>query len=138
MSSSYLMARDEIVTILHADLTMNKPGLSVFWDNTLAVDLDKVSSPFVRIEIDFDDSEQLTINAEPWVRVFGTVYASIFVREGTGTRSTLGLMDYFSQLLSYRMGLRFVSQNPRPGKKEARSGWVSSELLIPFHFDIMP
>lgn len=136
MTSSYVQARDEIVTMLHADLVINKPGLPVFWENTLQVDLNAVADPFVRIEIDFDDAEQLTINDDPWHRVYGTIYFNVFTKTGSGTRNVLVLFDYFSNLAKFRLGTKFSSSAPRPGRKSARQGWVSFEIGVPFHFDV--
>jgi hypothetical protein len=136
VNSSYVQARDEIVTMLHADLVINKPGLPVFWENTLQVDLNVVADPFVRIEIDFDDAEQLTINNDPWHRVHGSIYVTVFTKEGGGTRHALELFDYFSNLAKFRLGTKFSSSTPRPGRKTAKQGWVSFELGVPFHFDV--
>lgn len=133
--TTFVEARDAIVTLIHNALQAQLPDLPVFWENTLTVDLDVVGSPFLRIEIEFDDARQLTINDMPEHRTYGTVFFTVFVKEGTGMRQTLVLFDTLANLVKFKTSNRFVFSTPTPGRRDARDGWVSSELRAPFFFD---
>ena len=135
--STYTQCRDAIVALLHGDIAVDYPTLPVFWENTVAVDLDKVGDKFVRIELEFDDAEQLTVNGSPWHRTYGTVYFTLMVKDGTGTRSVLELYEYFTNLVKFKGATHYQFEVVRPGKRDARDGWRSYELCAPFWFDVM-
>lgn len=133
--TTYAAARDDIVSMVNTALQTLHPTLPVFWENTLKVDLDTVTSPFVRIELDFDDAMQLTVNDDPEHRTYGTLYFTVFCKEGTGTRSTLVLFESFTNIVKFKHTATYVFGVPRPGRKDPRQGWVSQELAAPFWFD---
>lgn len=134
--TTFVEARDSIVSLIHTALQNNHPTLPIFWENTLEVDLNAVGNLFVRIELDFDDAMQMTINDIPEHQTFGTVYFTVFMKEGTGTRESLILMQSFTDVVKYQMTPTFVFTTPRPGKKDGpRDGWISQELVAPFWFD---
>lgn len=133
--TTFVQSRDAIVTLIHTALQAQHPDLPVFWENTLTVDLDTVANPFLRIEIDFDDAHQLTINDMPEHRTYGHVYFTVFAKEGTGSRNALVLFDSLSDLVKFKSDARFVFGVPTPGRRDARDGWVSYELRAPFFFD---
>jgi len=133
--TTFVQSRDAIVTLIHTALQAQHPTLPVFWENTLAVNLDTVGTQFLRIEIDFDDAHQLTINDAPEHRTYGHVYFTVFVKEGAGSRSALVLFDSLSDLVKFQAAQRFVFGVPTPGRRDARDGWMSYELRAPFFFD---
>lgn len=132
--STYVEARDAIVTLLNTRFQVDKPDLTVVWDNVASVDIDSVSTPFVRIEIEFDDAKQLTINDVPEHQVYGAVTFTIMTKEGLGTRAILDLMQYLSDVVRYKNLTKCVFETPRPTSRITKSGWVSFDLRAPFFF----
>ena len=133
--TTFVECRDAIVTLIHTSLQTQHPGLPVFWENTLSIDLDTVGERFIRIEVDFDDAHQLTINGNPEHRTYGTVYFTVFGKEGTGVRETLALFQSLTDVVKFKQDARYVFGVPTPGRRDAQAGWRSYELRAPFWFD---
>ncbi len=133
--TTFVEARDVVVTLIHTALQTDRPTLPVFWANTKVVDLDTVGSLFLRVEVEFTDARQLTINNDPEHRTYGMVYFSVFSKEGTGDRATLDLFEYLTNVVKFQRSANYTFLTPRPGRREARSGWVSAELHAPFQFE---
>lgn len=133
--TKFVEARDSIVEYLSTNLATDRPALPLFWENTVEVDLDTVGSTFVRIEVEFNDAMQLTINGLPEHETSGLVFFTVFAKQGSGTRSVLELFDYLSDLVKFKRATNFQFTVPRPGRREARGGWASYELVVPFSFN---
>lgn len=133
--TTLVQSRDAIVALINTALSADYPTLKVFYENTLSVDLDTVGDRFVRVEVDFDDAAQLTINNNPEHRTYGSLYFTIFVKDGLGVRDTLVLMQYLSDVVKFKQTATYVFGTPRPGKRDARGGWHSYELVCPFWLD---
>lgn len=134
--TTYVQARDALVSAIHGNFTTTYPAINIFYENTVKVDLDKVSSPFVRIEIDFDDAMQSDIDLDPvpGQEVFGTLIVMVLVKEGDGTRTSIALMDYFNTLMAFTGASGVHIGVPRLGRKIAKDAWMSTSILIPFRF----
>jgi hypothetical protein len=135
--TSYVQARDSIVSLIHTNIELNLPTLPVFWENTLSVNLDTVGDRLLRVEIDFDDAKQMTINDAPERRVYGEVVFTLMNKVGLGTRDTLVVIDYIENVVKYVNTTKVVFQTPAMGRKQERQGWVSHEFRAPFFFDSM-
>lgn len=136
--TTLLQARDAIVSFLSADLSANQPDLPVFWENTLEVDMDTVGERFLRIEIDFDGAQQMTINGpDVHHKTWGLVHCTLMVKEGAGIRTTLALLDYLTTLTAYKylLGTAVFLGTPMPGPRRAKDGWRSYDLSVSFEFD---
>ncbi|MBI3144733.1 MAG: hypothetical protein HYZ18_05575 [Pseudogulbenkiania sp.] len=133
--STFEQCRDEIVALINTAIGVSYPTLKVFYENTLSVDLDTVGDRFVRIELEFDDAAQLTINNTPADRTYGTVYFTIFLKEGLGTRPYLELVQFFKDLVAFKTATHYRFEVVRPGKRGAPDGWRSYEVTAPFWFD---
>lgn len=129
--TTYVEARDAIVTFI----TSNFTDIPVFWENTLEVDLDEVDDRFLRVEIDFNAGEQISIEFSPQDRTYGIVVLTVMTKEGLGTRATLAVQDTLKQLLRHQTLSGVVLRTPVPGDKQVKGGWEARELLVPFHFD---
>lgn len=129
--TTLVQCRDDIVAFIHGNI----PGVPVYWENTLAVDLDEVGDRFVRVEIDFDGAKMLTMDGPQIHQTEGVIYFSIFSKEGTGTRSTLALMDTISNLAKYHLTTRVRTFTPTPGRSYLKDGWHMQELRVPFEIN---
>lgn len=134
--TTYVQARDALVNTIHGNFTATYPTTDIFYENTIKADLDKVTSPFVRIEIDFEDALQsdLDLDPVPGQEIFGTVFVTVFVKDGAGTRTTLALIDYFNTLMAFSGASGVHVGVPRQGKKIAKDGWMSTSINLPFRF----
>ena len=133
--TTYVQARDWIVAKASAAFAANHPTLPVFWDNALEIDPDATGSPFVRVTIEFDDARQLTINGVPERRVDGEIVFSIFTKKGSGTRTTLALVDFLETEFKYVTTGPVKTSTPYLAPKDDRGGWVNQDVLVPFFFD---
>ena len=134
--TTYVEARDALVGLINTAWTTGYPGRPVFYENTLSIDLDTVPSGYLRVEIEFQDSIEASLDLI--TRTFGVMYCTLFVKTGTGTREVLGMMDYLTNVA------RFVTTNKvtlghqpqgQSSTKEAKKGWVGYELIVPFQFN---
>lgn len=135
--STYVEARTAVVTLLNTALGAQYPTVPVFWENTTAVALDKVGERFIKVQIDFDDAQQMTVNGAPHHMTFGTLRLSIFWKEGAGTLTTLQMMDYLTGLTKYKLTGTVTFWTPAPGRKVSQDGWISQDLEVPFRFHTM-
>lgn len=132
--TTYVNARESLVTALNSALTSGFPGTKVFYENTTQIDLDKVGVMFVAVAIDFDDSIRMTIDPTATSKTFGEISLTVFAKEGQGTKSALQLFDFTTALLKYGSFGEVTTECPRPGRKISKQGWMSMELAVPFFF----
>lgn len=130
--TTYTEARNSIVQLVTETLAVSVP---VFWENTLEIDLDKVGDHFIKVQVDFDDSTQMTINDHPERRVYGEVVFTLMSKGGTGTLTRLGLIDSIENVVSFTRTTKVQFEVPRVGRKQERDGWVSQDFRAPFFFD---
>lgn len=129
-----VQARDAIVAYLHPAWTTAYPAVKVFYENTIAIELDTVGSTFLRVSIDFTDSVQQGIDPAPITASYGEVLLQMFVKDGAGTRDAALRLNFLRELLKYQKLTGVTLQCPRPGRKQARNGWNSTDLRVPFYF----
>ena len=128
-------ARDAIVGLIETEFT----SLPRYYEDTECVDLDSVGTGFVRIEINFNDTYQVTLGANFIDRTWGLVVVSIFSKDGDGARAALQARDDLKAMVKSAIaafspaGVQLVMA--KPGDVERKKGWVRRELLIPFWFD---
>lgn len=133
--TTYVQARDALVAHINAGWTTTYPSTSIFYENTLKIDLNSVGDSFLRVEIDFMDAVQADIDLASSHDVTGQVVMTIFTKEGTGTRTKLSMFDYMTNLFKLVKVSGVQCSVPRPGKRTVKSGWVSEELLVEFTFN---
>lgn len=132
--TTYVEARDALVTHLNTGFA-TYPTMPVFWENTKQVDLASVVSPFVRVEINFTDCVDLTMNDIPIDEDTGEVSISILYKEGEGTRAGLALWDFLKPYMKHKSLSGVKTYTPHPGRKQESAGWVLTELVVPFSFN---
>lgn len=136
MATTYVSARDAIITYFNTQWTATNPTIPAFYENTASVDLDVVSSPFVTVGVDFTDAVQsdLDLTPVPGARVFGKLIVKLFAKEGSGSRQLLVLTDFLDTtfrlqpLSGVQMGV------PRMGRKQSRDGWYAVDVICDFTF----
>lgn len=133
--TTYVQARDALVAHINTGWTTTYPSTSIFYDNTLKIDLNSVGDCFLRVEIDFMDAVQFDIDTVSSHEVTGEVILTVFTKEGTGVRSKLSMFDYMTSLFKMVKVSGVQCEVPRPGKRRAKDGWVAEDLLVPFKFN---
>lgn len=92
----------------------------------------------INYEIEFRDSEQVTIGSNPIDRTWGFIEFHFGVREGTGIRKALKMQSYFKHHLKAKHFKSVKTLIPSPGKQVQAPGWVFETLYVPFYFDSLP
>lgn len=132
--TTYVQARDAIVAHLNPAWLAGYPGVRLFYENAVQIDLDSVGNNFLAVSIDFDDTIRMEINPNPTSKTYGIVTLRLFSKEGQGTRTTLQMFDWLTALMKYRDIGGVTLECPTPGPKQARDGWASYDLSVPFFF----
>ena len=132
--TTLVQARDAIVTHIHTMLQAQLPTLPVFYENTVAVDVNSVGDQFLRVSVDFDHTLLATVSSDLVDQVVGTITFQIFTTEGKGARSTLAIMDTLNAQMRHKLLGAATTGSCTEGRKESNSGWVSAELLAPFEY----
>jgi hypothetical protein len=128
-------ARDTLVAHLNAALSVSRPTLKVFYDNTGPIDLTTAGDMFLVFELRFDQAEQGSLEENPFHRTWGMLSLQIFVKEGKGYRGALQLADELVQLFRMKTLSGLITKVPVPAHHETHDGWMSQEILVPFWFD---
>jgi len=134
--TTYVEARDDLVDLINSTWPVAYPDQPVFYENTLAIDLDTVPNGFLRVEIEYQDS--LEASLDQITRTYGSLYLTVFVKAGTGTRQVFGMMDFLTNVAKFVTTTKVTLGAPTPGAKldkEAKKGWVGYELIVPFQFN---
>lgn len=130
--TTYVQARDTLVTKIDDALMSSYPTLKVFWENTTEVDTNTVGNNFVQVEVNFQDSVDTTIAAD--FMVTGEVNFRLFYKQGQGSRQALALFDFLTSLMASQIVSGVTLLTPRPGRKDTSRGWASFDLNCPFFF----
>ena len=129
-----VQARDAIVAYFHPAWTTAYPSVPVYYENTVKIDLDTVGNAFLSVSIDFNDSVREGIDSSPITGSYGEVTFRLFAKDGVGVRDTLARQNYIRELMKYRDLSGVALDCPRPGRKQAKDGWASSDLIVPLQF----
>lgn len=124
--------RDSIVGYLNPLYTAAYPAVPVVYDNG-PFDWNDTPEMFVEVETEFYAGEQVYISESPLRRVSGCVYVSVHAKAGSGTRASLGIIDWFSEALKFRTVGSALLQAPEPEQPETYPGWYVSCLKVPFY-----
>ena len=130
-------ARAEIASVLQTNLAGNFPGLPFFWDDTVAVDLDKVGDRFVRVATSFLDSEEMTVDPGREMRRHGVVSIFVFQREGQPQGPVLAVLDTVDTVVRFVPATKVRFEAPVERRPETRDGWTSRGIDIPFYSDTL-
>ena len=123
--------------MLKANLEGNFPGLPFFWDDTVAVDLDKVGDRFVRVNTAFLDTEEMTVDPGREMRRYGVVSIFVFQREGQPQAPALAVLDTVDTVVRFVPTAKVRFEAPVERRPETRNGWTSRGIDIPFYSDTL-
>lgn len=129
--TTFVEARDNIVSFIEANFT----SMPRFYENAKAVDLDAVGDRFVRVEVEFIGSHQMTIGEAPLDRTRGLVTLCLYTKEGLGARGTLQVLDTFKAAAKFQRLTKVQLETPTPGGVKCKDGWEEREFYVPFWFD---
>ena len=132
--TTYVEARNAIVAYFNPKWVAAYPTIPVFYENTVQIDLDSVGDIFLTVSIDFTDSLRMGVDAAPGTETFGDVTLRLFTKEGTGTLRTLQVFDWLTATMKYKDLAGVTLGCPDPGPKVSKTGWLSSDLYVPFSF----
>jgi hypothetical protein len=127
-------ARDTLATAVSAALAATLPTLPVFYENADNPNLSSVGDAFLRVEFDFDNATQASMETRPLTRVDGEIGLWHFQKEGTGTKAMLARIDTLNDGLRHLTLSTLQLTTPRPDRKEDHDGWISQRWVIPFWF----
>lgn len=133
MSMTYVAARDALITAFNTAWSTSYPLIPVQYENH-AVDADKVGDVYLRVGVEFDAADQMSIELNPLTRVWGQLCVGIMSKEGQGTRSSMAYADFIINLFKYQNLSGVIVGAPAFGHKESHDGWHYQEILVPFRF----
>jgi hypothetical protein len=134
--TTYVQARDALVSHLHTHWSVSYPTIKVYYENTLPLALDSVGPVFLKVDVNFDAAVQASVETAPMTRVQGSLLLVVMAAEGAGTRNSLTYVDYLSNLFKYRSLSGVQTGAPTPSSSLVSQGWFYQELFVPFWFDI--
>lgn len=132
--TTYVEARDAIVTRLEGMWHGAYPSVPLMYDNTSVNDVDRLTE-FLGCEISFFGGEQADIGADPILRTHGNLTFVIAVKEATGARKSLARADVLAKSFRFKKFGGVQMQAPHPLPPKDAKGWYITELIIPFYFD---
>lgn len=126
--------RDAIVTAVSGPFEAAFPGVAIVYNNG-PFDWNNPPAEFVEFEVEFYAGKQIGMSSTPKTRLSGYVYVSARKRDGTGHRTALQTLDWFSATLGYAILGRIQFQAPDPDGTATPPGWYIERLKIAFFAD---
>lgn len=108
------------------------PTVPIVYENA-GFDWNNPPPLFVTLEVLFQDGRQIGMAYAPKTRLHGCVYLSVYARQGSGSRASLGLLDWFASLLGYQQIGAAQLQAPSPNGTSEHKDWFCQELKFDFH-----
>lgn len=133
--TTYVQARDTLVSEINTRLLADFPAVKVFYENTTQVDLNTVGDMFMLVSVDFLTAKQASVEYVPQRRTLGELTCRLMYKEGKGTRGALGFFDYLTTTFASKQFGGVTTRTPTPGKKQSKDGWAAFDLHVPFLFD---
>jgi len=132
---SLTSARDAIVGLVATQFPAAYPGMAIAYDNS-PFDWANTPEQFVYFEVEFHDANQINIAVTPKTRDVGFVYVTVFTRTGKGSKTALGILDWFRSTLAYKNSGSVQLREGKPDNHPADlSGYHRASLKVPFHSD---
>lgn len=126
--------RNALVSAINDKFVTAYPGIPIVYDNA---PFDRNSPPpiWVEYEIKFAGARQVSLGFIPKTRVHGFLYVTVWARDGTGTKNSLTMLDWFSSQLGYIAfgGVNLRAAEPVGGKGPA--GWHIEQIKLYFYSD---
>lgn len=113
----------------------NFPSMDVCYENGPAPDQDKISSPWVDMEIRWFDTTTLGVGEGRSAREHGVISLAVYARAGTGTAQTEAVMRSLKQTFRLRRVGSALLLAPRQYTPTVIAGWYKVGLMVPFTLD---
>jgi len=128
--------RAEVVTAIEQWRLANFPDMDVVYENSPAPEEDKISSPWLDVEIRWYGGAQVAIGAPRAGRYSGVVSVKCFTRAGEGTQQADRIGDSLQAALA---GFRTTGawlDFPEPYTPNTALGWHKRGLMFPFKLSV--
>jgi hypothetical protein len=125
-------ARQAAYERLNAYWDDNHPGVPIAWGNQVTVDMAQQVTPFIAIEIVWNDGAQATIEDTPIVRYSGAIHFGVYTKAGTGRTAAFGWMGELANLFKTDSFGGIITYAPKPMPCREWKGWVVDVLRVPF------
>lgn len=109
--------------------------LVIEYDNRTLVDTQTQTNPFLCVEIQYIDGEQVDLGGSPNHRTYGQLTLAAAVREGGGSKQANELVDFFYPALHLTTIDGARMWGAKPEKSKPHRGWLYYPVSIPFDFD---
>lgn len=130
-------SKDLVTKIVTLWGTSEFDDINLYGNNGPKANLDE-EKKFVNYEIEFRDSEQVTLGSNPIDRTWGSVEFHFGVRAGTGTRAALVMQAFLKDELKATTIGKVKTLIPSVGPTKVAPGWIFETLYVPFYFDGLP
>lgn len=126
--------REALITLVNAPFAAAYPDIPLVVDNQ-AFDRNSPPSMWVEYEIKWAGGQQVGMSADPKTRTHGWLYVTVWAREGTGSKASLSVIDWFNSRLKYAAIAGAQLQAPQPESVTPRIGWYIEQLKLYFFTD---
>lgn len=126
--------RDSLVNVVAVPFAAAYPGVPLVVDNA---PFDRNSPPpmWVEYEIKWGGGNQVGMSANPKTRIHGWIYVTVWVKENTGSKVALAVVDWFNSQLAYAAVPGVHLQAPEPESPTPPTGWYMEQLKLYFYSD---
>lgn len=126
--------RESLIMLVNAPFMAAFPGIRLVTDNA---PFDRNSPPdvWVEYEIKWAGGDQVGMSAIPLTRTHGWLYVTVWTREGTGSKTSLSMIDWFNTQLSYEATGGVNLQAPQPESVKGPPGWYCEQIKLYFFTD---
>jgi hypothetical protein len=128
------LIRESLIGLVRNDYIAAYPTIPIVFDNA-PFDRNNPPAQWVEYEIKFSGGSQIALAALPKTRIHGFLYVTVWVREGTGSKTALTMLDWFAARLQYRAANRVQLQAAEPVPDSSPSGWYCEQLKLYFYSD---
>lgn len=106
--------------------------LLVEYDNLRLVDVDKQVDPYVCVEINYVDGEQLSFGATKVVADYGQVHIVVHTPTGAGSLVAKKLLDHFRTFFELKTFSVARTHAAMGAPTFPKDGWDCTPLIVPF------
>jgi hypothetical protein len=106
--------------------------LVVETDNRNSVDYSTQSNPFLQVDVNFIDGEQLDLSATPRTITYGQIILSAVTKDGAGSLQGLTLLDFAIPYFQMQDFPVVRTKAAEPQRSKLLRGWYYQPVLINF------
>lgn len=128
------LIRESLIGLVRDNFLVAYPTVPIVFDNA-PFDRNSPPAQWVEYEIKFSGGGQIAVAALPKTRIHGFLYVTVWVREGSGSKRALTMLDWFAQNLQYKSANRVHLQAAEPVSDSSPAGWYCEQLKLYFYAD---